>query len=69
MLYVTGQQLYECDELQEWKEFIDNYQRYWHDEEDKRFRNSYAIVQEANESNLDENGYYKHLCSPSEWIT
>jgi len=28
MLYVTGQQFYECDELPEWKGFIDNYQRY-----------------------------------------
>jgi hypothetical protein len=69
MLFVTGQQLLECDELPEWKRFIDKYQRYWFGDEDKRFRHAYAVLEDCPNSWIDEKGYYKDPSPPSEWIT
>lgn len=69
MLFVTGQQLYECKELPEWKKFVDEYQRHWLSDDDKRFRHAYAILDDCPESWIDENGYYKDSLSLSEWIT
>jgi len=68
-LNVTGQQLYECKELPEWKELIDNFQRHWHVDEDDRFSYSYAVVQDPWYENVDKKGYYKKSFSPSEFIT
>lgn len=68
MLYVTGRQLYACDELPEWREFIDEYQRYWFDE-DERFRHAYAVLEDCPQAWLDKNGYYREPMRPSEWIT
>lgn len=65
---VTGQALYDCAGLPEWKPFIDQYQRHWGDE-DERFRFAYAIIQDCPEVWLDENGCYKAPVRPSEWIT
>jgi len=42
MLYVTGQQLYDCAELPEWKGFVDEYQQHWFDD-DESFRQVYAF--------------------------
>ncbi len=68
-LYVTGQALYECAELPEWKTFVDRYQRHWLDDDDERFRHAYAIVEECPEIWLDGEGCYKGPRPPSEWIT
>jgi hypothetical protein len=69
MLYVTGRHLYECDELPEWKGFIDRYQQHWLADEDERFRHAYAILEDCPEIWLDKKGRYKGPSSPSEWIT
>ena len=68
LLYVTGQQLYDCPELPEWRPFIDEYRRYWFDD-DERFRHAYAILESCSEVWLDEKGNYKGPSRPSEWIT
>jgi hypothetical protein len=68
MLYVTGRQLYECEELPEWREFIDRYQQHWFDD-DERFRHAYAVIEDCPEIWLDKEGRYKGPSSPSEWIT
>lgn len=68
-LNVTGQQLYECEELSEWKELIDKFQRHWHADKDGRFSYSYAVVQDPWYENVDEKGYYKSCVSPTEFIT
>jgi hypothetical protein len=69
MLFVTGQQLYECDELLEWKQFMDQYQQYWVSDDDASFRHAYAILEDYPETWIDENGYYKDPSPPSEWVT
>jgi hypothetical protein len=68
MLYVTGQQLYDCAELPEWKGFVDKYQQHWLDD-DERFRHVYAVLDDCSEVWVAENGYYKGPARPSEWIT
>ncbi len=68
LLYVTGQQLYDCEELPQWKVFVDEYQRHWFDY-DERFRHVYAVLGNCSETWLDDNGYYKGPSKPSEWIT
>ncbi len=68
ILYVTGQQLYDCAQLPEWKDFVDRYQRHWFDD-DERFRHVYAVLEDAPEIWLDETGDYKGPSRPSEWIT
>jgi hypothetical protein len=68
MLYVTGRHLRECEELPEWEHFIDQYQRYWFDD-DERFRHAYAILENCPEVWLDKNGHYRGPTRPSEWIT
>ena len=69
MLFVTGQQLYECEKLPEWKKFMDEYQIYLFGDDDKRFRHAYAVLEDCPDSWLDENGYYEDPLPPSEWIT
>ncbi len=69
MLYVTGQQLYECDELPEWKGFIDQYQRHWRADDDERFGHAYAVLEDCPAVWLDKKGRYKEPMRPSEWIT
>jgi hypothetical protein len=68
MLYVTGQHLRECEELPEWKEFIDRYQQHWFDD-DERFRHAYAVLDDCPEVWLDKKGNYKAPIRPSEWVT
>jgi hypothetical protein len=69
MLFVTGQQLHDCDELPEWKDYIDNYNQYIFGDEDERLRYSYAILEDCPKVWLDERGYYKKPTKPSEWVT
>lgn len=69
MLFVTGQQLYDCDELPEWKEFVDKYQRHWLADEDERFRHTYAILQDPPSGWVDKKGDYQDRFHPSEWVT
>jgi hypothetical protein len=68
MLYVTGQQLYDCDELPEWRDYMDKYQRYLFGE-DERFRHTYAILDDCPATWLDENGHYKAPMRPFDCIT
>jgi len=67
-LYVSGQSLYDCPELPEWKAFVDKYQRHWFDD-DERFRHVYAVVEDCPEVWLDGKGHYKGPMRPSKWIT
>ncbi len=68
-LYVTGQTLYDCTELPEWKILVDRYQRHWLDDDDERFRHAYAVVEDCPDVWLDGKGRYKGPTPPSEWIT
>jgi hypothetical protein len=69
LLYVTGQQLYDCDELPEWKDYMDSYNQYIFGDEDERFRHAYAVMEDCTVVWLTENGYYKGPPKPSELIT
>ena len=68
MLFVTGQQLYECDELPEWKDYLDTYDRYIFADKDKRFRHAYAVLEDCPRIWVDEKGYYKGPPKASEFI-
>jgi hypothetical protein len=68
ILYVTGRHLRECEELPEWKEFIDRYQQHWFDD-DERFRHAYAVLEDCPEVWLDKKGHYKGPSKSSQWIT
>jgi hypothetical protein len=69
MLFITGQQLYDCDELPEWKDYVNRYHQYLFGDEDERFRHAYAVLEDCPEIWLAENGYYKGPAKPSQWIT
>jgi hypothetical protein len=69
LLYVTGQQLYDCDKLPEWKDYMDSYHQYLFADEDERFRHTYAVLDGCPEVWVDEQGYYKGPGKPSQWIT
>jgi len=69
LLYVTGQQLYDCDELPEWKNYLDSFNQYMFADEDERFGHTYAILEDCSAAWIDERGYYKAPRKPSEWIT
>ena len=69
MLFVTGQQLYDCNEIPEWKGYMDKYNKYLFGDEDERFRYSYAILDDCPECWLDKQGFYKNLPKASEHIT
>jgi hypothetical protein len=69
MLYITGQQLYDCDELSEWKEYMDKYNQYLFGDEDKRFQHVYAVLEDYSGVWVDEQGCYKGPPKPSEYIT
>jgi hypothetical protein len=68
-LYVTGQQLYDCDELPEWKEYMNSYHQYIFADEDKRFGHTYAVLEDCSATWINEQGYYKGPKKPSEHIT
>jgi hypothetical protein len=68
LLYVSGQTLYACEELPEWKPFMDQYQPHWLDD-DERFRHTYAVLDDCPTVWQDKKGRYKGPSKPSEWIT
>ena len=68
-LYVTGEHLYACEELPEWKDYMDAYNRFMFADKDERFDHTYAILEDCPQTWLAENGYYKRPSKPSEWIT
>jgi len=69
MLFIKGQQLYHCDELPEWRDYMDRYHRYIFADEDERFRHAYAILKDYSGVWLDKHGYYKGPPKPSEFVT
>jgi len=69
MLYVTGQQLYNYDELPEWKDYLERYHQYLFGDEDERFRHVYAVLEGYSGVWVDEQDCYKGPPKPSEWIT
>lgn len=69
MLYVTGQQLYDCDELPEWKDYVQSYNQYMFADEDERFGHTYAVLEDCSAAWTDEQGYYKGPEKPTQWIT
>jgi len=69
MLFVTGRQLYDCDELPEWKDYADTYHPYMFGDEDKRFQHAYAVLEGYSGVWVDKQGYYKGPPKPSEFIT
>jgi len=69
MLNVTGQQLYDCDKLSEWKDYMDKYHQYLFGDEDERFQHVYAVLEDCPKVWVDEQGCYKDRTKPSEWIT
>lgn len=69
MLNVTGQQLYDCDKLPEWKDYMDKYHQYLFGDEDERFQHVYAVLEDCPKVWVDEQGCYKDRTKPSEWIT
>lgn len=68
VIFVSGQQLYNCGQLPEWKEFIDNYQRGFADDKNERFMPVYAIVQDPWEGCLDKKAYYDRPFRAAEFI-
>ena len=48
-IFVSGQQLYECEHLPEWKDYIDKYDQYLFGDEDKRFQHKYVIIEDCPE--------------------
>ena len=69
VLCVTGQQLYKCRALPEWKTYTDEYQQRVHSDDDKRFRHTYAVLEDCPEHWLDENGHYKDPSPAGGWVT
>jgi hypothetical protein len=69
MLFVNGQQLYECEELPEWKDYMDKYSKYIFADEDEHFNHSYAVLEDCPKCWMDEQGYYKYPISTDEWVT
>jgi len=45
LLFVTGQQLCDCDELPEWKDYADKYHPYMFGDEDERFQHLHAVLE------------------------
>lgn len=68
MLFVTGQQLYDCDELPEWKDYANSYHQYMFGDEDERFKHVYAILEDYIGIWLDDNGYYKGPSKASKFV-
>ena len=69
MLYITGQELYDCEKLPEWKEYLEKYDRYLFGDEDERFSNVYAVLEDYSGVWVDEQDYYTGPPKPSEMIT
>lgn len=59
LTYTTGDRLYDCESLPEWKSQIDHYQRNWLADKDDRFSHMYAIVQDCPDTWIDSSGHYR----------
>ena len=68
MIFVTGQQLYDCEELPEWKDYANRYHQYIFADEDERFKHVYAILEDYTGIWLDNNGYYKGPSKASKFV-
>lgn len=69
MLYITGKQLYECEKLPEWKDYLEKYDQYLFGDEDERFSHVYAILEDYSGVWVDEQDCYTGPPKPSELIT
>ncbi len=69
MLCAIGQQLYDCDELPEWKDYMDKYDQYLFADQDNRFKHVYAVLEDYSGIWVDEQDCYKGPPKPSEYIT
>jgi hypothetical protein len=69
MLYITGQQLYDCEKLPEWKDYLEKYDRFLFGDEDERFSHVYAVLEDYSGIWVDEQDCYKGPLKPSELIT
>ncbi len=68
MLYVSGQQLYDCEKLPEWRDYADTYHPYIFGDEDERFQHIYAVLEDYTGVWVDKKGYYKGPAKASEFI-
>ena len=68
MLIVTGQRLYDCEELPEWKDYADQYHQYMFGDEDERFQHVYAVLEDYTGVWVDKNGYYKGPSKASKFV-
>jgi hypothetical protein len=69
MLYITGQQLYDCEKLPEWKDYLEKYDRFLFGDEDERFSHVYAVLEDYSGVWVDEQDCYTGPPKPSELIT
>jgi hypothetical protein len=69
MLYISGKQLYECEKLPEWKEYMNKYNQYLFGDDDERFRHVYAILEDYSGVWVDEQDYYTGPPKPSEFVS
>ena len=69
ILYVTGQQLHDCDELPEWGDYMDRYHQYLFGDEDERFQHAYAVLEGYSGVWVDKHGCYEGPPKASEFIT
>jgi hypothetical protein len=69
MLHITGKQLYECEKLPEWKEYMNKYNQYLFGDDDERFSHVYAVLEDYSGVWVDEQDCYTGPPKPSELIT
>ena len=67
-LFVTGQRLYDCEELPEWKDYANKYHQYMFGDEDERFQHVYAVLEGYSGVWVDKSGYYKGPPKASEFV-
>ena len=68
MLFVTGQQLYDSEDLPEWKDYANKYHQYMFGDEDERFQHVYAVLEDYTGIWVDKNGCYKGPPKASEFV-
>ncbi len=61
-LYVSGQSLHNCQELPEWKLFIDRYQPHWLAEDDESSGHVYAVLDDCPAVWLDKKAATDNRC-------
>jgi hypothetical protein len=68
MLFVTAQPLYDCEELPEWKDYMDSYNQFMFEDGDERFQHVYAVLEDYAGVWVGKNGYYKGPPKASEFV-